>query len=256
VAVVKSSTAQLEEFILMRRVRLEREDVKTRSPIMIKVPNDMVAGAIFETNNFGNVEVIEYKSCAEVLIRFINTGYVYSVECGNLRIGRARDVMSPSVFGVGFAGGTRFSKTKGLRGLERKCYNTWQSMLERCYDKKCQEKNPTYKGCSVVDEWHNFQNFSEWFYDNYPMDGILYHLDKDIKINGNKVYSPIACSFVTQADNNIKAKAKNYKLIDPSGNIVEVYNLAQFCRDNDIVRECIRDMINGRQYSHRGWTRA
>lgn len=57
-AVVKSSTAQLEGFILMLRVRLELEDVKLRSLTMLKIPSDMVAGTIFETNNCGSIKIV------------------------------------------------------------------------------------------------------------------------------------------------------------------------------------------------------
>ena len=34
-------------------------------------------------------------------------------------------------------------------------------MLERFHDSKYQEKRPTYIGCSVAEEWHNFQIFAE-----------------------------------------------------------------------------------------------
>ncbi|ALY07069.1 hypothetical protein VmeM32_00078 [Vibrio phage vB_VmeM-32] len=76
-------------------------------------------------------------------------------------------------------------------------------MLGRCYDSKIQEKQPTYIDCSVCDEWHYFQNFATWYYDNYPKDGISekYQLDKDLKVNGNKIYSPETCLFVSHAVN-------------------------------------------------------
>ena len=34
-------------------------------------------------------------------------------------------------------------------------------MLQRCYDKKYQEIQPTYKGITVNSRWHNFQVFCE-----------------------------------------------------------------------------------------------
>jgi hypothetical protein len=55
----------------------------------------------------------------------------------------------------------------------------------------------------VCNEWHNFQNFAEWFCKNYcdaSMD--KWQLDKDIIVPGNRVYSPETCCFVPNAVNN------------------------------------------------------
>lgn len=75
-------------------------------------------------------------------------------------------------------------------------YNTWNNMLIRCYDEKYQQKKPTYIGSVACEEWHNFQNFAEWFYYNYPNDGKKYCLDKDFKVIGNSLYSPETCMFI------------------------------------------------------------
>ena len=75
----------------------------------------------------------------------------------------------------------------------------WRSMLQRCYMQN--ESQKTYIGCSVVNEWHNFQNFAKWFELNWPKDGGLYELDKDIKVKGNKTYGPDFCLFVTKQEN-------------------------------------------------------
>lgn len=88
-----------------------------------------------------------------------------------------------------------------ISGRPTKPYYTWRNMLERCYDSKCQEKYPTYIGCSVCDEWLNFQVFAEWYETNHPKDCNKYHLDKDLKALGNKVYSPETCLFVPTAVN-------------------------------------------------------
>lgn len=72
-------------------------------------------------------------------------------------------------------------------------YKTWQSMLNRCYSEKLQAKYPTYIGCSVCEEWLTFSNFKRWM-ETQDWEGK--HLDKDILIEGNKVYSPETCVFV------------------------------------------------------------
>ena len=71
-------------------------------------------------------------------------------------------------------------------------------MLHRCYDEKLQEKYyTTYINCSVCTEWHNFQNFAQWYEENYyEVEGERMCLDKDILVKGNKTYSPETCVFV------------------------------------------------------------
>lgn len=77
-------------------------------------------------------------------------------------------------------------------------YIVWKGMLERCYSKKFQEKNPTYKGCTVCEEWLLFSNFKAWM---EKQDFAGKHIDKDLLFQGNKVYSPETCVFITHAVN-------------------------------------------------------
>ena len=86
--------------------------------------------------------------------------------------------------------------------------------IERCYDLKRQEKHPTYKGCIVAEEWHDFQNFAEWFENNYK-EGFA--LDKDILIKGNKIYSPNTCCFVAREINNSFVKSDSIRGKYPIG---------------------------------------
>lgn len=87
-----------------------------------------------------------------------------------------------------------------VEGKKSKAYSTWQGMLQRCYDVKLHKRYPTYIGCSVCDEWLFFQNFAEWFEQNYK-EGL--QLDKDLRIHGNKIYSPDTCCFVSNKINNL-----------------------------------------------------
>lgn len=77
-------------------------------------------------------------------------------------------------------------------------HRTWKSILERCYSAKYQNKYSTYKGCSVSEEWKIFSNFKLWMEKQQWEDK---QLDKDILFEGNKVYSPETCVFVTRATN-------------------------------------------------------
>ena len=73
-------------------------------------------------------------------------------------------------------------------------------MLERCYSDKFIKSRPTYIGCTVCDEWHSFMAFRAWM---KTQDWKHKALDKDLLIQGNKVYSPDTCCFVTVALNNL-----------------------------------------------------
>ncbi|AAW67498.1 hypothetical protein [Listonella phage phiHSIC] len=112
-----------------------------------------------------------------------------------MRDGRVKDRLARSVCGVGFIGDGMYQPT--VNGKMSKVYSCWNSMLGRCYDENLRHKHPTYKDCTVCDEWHNFQNFAEWHEANYPKDGKSYQLDKDLKVIGNKDYSPEKCMFVS-----------------------------------------------------------
>ena len=90
----------------------------------------------------------------------------------------------------------------------------WRSMLSRCYSKKYQEKEPSYIDCSVCEEWLLFSNFKRWFDENY-VEG--YHLDKDILIKGNKVYSPETCCFVPFEINALLIKCNRTRGLYPIG---------------------------------------
>lgn len=78
-------------------------------------------------------------------------------------------------------------------------YSAWRDMLKRCYSAKHQERNPTYIGCTVSEDWHTFSNFKAWM-ETQAWEGL--QLDKDILIEGNKIYSAETCVFVSPLVNS------------------------------------------------------
>lgn len=68
-------------------------------------------------------------------------------------------------------------------------YLTWFNMINRCYG----GKYSCYQGCSVCDEWIKFTKFKSWWDVNYKPG---YALDKDLKIEGNRIYSPETCLYI------------------------------------------------------------
>ena len=90
---------------------------------------------------------------------------------------------------------------------DSKAYMVWKGMLDRCYNEKYRNKYRTYIDCEVCEEWLCFQNFAEWFYENYyEIEGEEIHLDKDILMKGNKMYSPDTCIFVPKRINSLFTK--------------------------------------------------
>lgn len=73
-------------------------------------------------------------------------------------------------------------------------YKTWKNMLDRCYSAKYQEKQSTYRGCTVSDDWIVFSKFKAWM-EKQEFEGK--QLDKDLLVEGNKIYSENTCVFVT-----------------------------------------------------------
>jgi hypothetical protein len=142
-----------------------------------KIPKDMVVGTVHESNNCGTFKVLGYANAHNVTVEFVATKYTTNKSAANIRRGQVKDLHHPSVEGIGYLGGSTYSKLK-----DRKAYQTWHSMLSRCYS----GRYASYTECNVCVQWHNFQTFAEWFYTNYIED---YHLDKDI-VGDSIEYSP------------------------------------------------------------------
>lgn len=116
-------------------------------------------------------------------------------------------------YGVGYIGVGDFKSKLG--GKNTKTYNTWSDMLKRCYSAKCQERHPTYIGCRVTDEWHDFQEFAKWYEVQANGDG--WQLDKDLIFEGNKTYSPEFCSIIPREINTLLTDRRNERGELPRG---------------------------------------
>jgi hypothetical protein len=155
---------------------------------------------------------LSYSDSKNVTIRFLKTGFITNVFAKHVRDGQIKDPFYPYVFNVGFLGVGRHNSTDGGRKTTK--YSRWTSMLQRCYSEEHQSKHPAYIGCSVAPEWHNFQNFGNWFDENY-VEG--WHIDKDILVKGNKVYSPDNCCYVPKEINELFTKTNALRADLPIG---------------------------------------
>ena len=158
-------------------------------------------------NTFGGkMVIIGYRNVHDIDIYFPEYDWTAkNKEYKSFKKGNIKCPYDKSVYGIGYIGEGKYKMREN--GKKTRCYQTWYGMIERCYDEKLHEKQPTYKGCTVCNEWHNFQNFAKWYEENYyQIDGERMHLDKDILVKGNKIYSPDTCIYVPQTINSLFIK--------------------------------------------------
>ena len=105
------------------------------------------------------------------------------------------------VRGVGVNDAEYLVSTRDEDGRRITChfYNTWVGMINRCYSPKVLLRQPTYAGCSVAPEWLSFTAFKSWMEAQDWKGNVL---DKDILVEGNKVYGPDTCAFVSHKTNS------------------------------------------------------
>ena len=104
------------------------------------------------------------------------------------------------IYGVGI-NDVEFSVQPNINGkqLKHTAYQVWSDMLQRAYSDRYKSTRPTYIGVTVVNEWKTFSTFLSWF-NNHYIPGFA--LDKDILIEGNKIYGPKSCIFVPASINS------------------------------------------------------
>lgn len=100
------------------------------------------------------------------------------------------------VYGVGVNDADYKVNTIDENGKSVRCpiYTQWKNMLARCYGESTHKNQPTYRECVVDPRWHSFMSFKGWMI-TQRYEGL--HLDKDVLFEGNKVYDPDTCVFVS-----------------------------------------------------------
>ena len=179
---------------------------------MSNKPN-MFVGDIYTSNRFGSFKVVEYINHREVIVEFLDTGYVTKVTSSSIKKGLVKDKHIPLVKGVGCCD----ISTIDSNGKRLKEYQAWIAMLSRFYDEKYSNKYPTYKDCEVSDNFKYYPYFKEWYFKQIGHDQESWELDKDILVKGNKVYSEDTCCFVPKDLNNLLTHRKKDKGLYPVG---------------------------------------
>ncbi|AVZ44979.1 hypothetical protein [Escherichia phage EP75] len=53
-----------------------------------------------------------------------------------------------------------------------------------------------------------------------------------------------------------QANSREFKFVNPEGNLVTVINLSKFCKENELSEGSMRHVHNGRNIQHKGWRKA
>lgn len=216
-------------------------------------------GEISSNSQGYKMMIVEYINCDNVIIEFQDK-YKCRVKAkySHFKDGLIKNPYAPSCYGVGFLGEPR--------EYEHREYKVWSAMLQRCYDIKQLERNPTYKDAVVDDRWLCFANFLEdlpliegyeLWRDN-PNQGVA--LDKDIKGNGSKIYCLDNCCFVSHSENSLEVATRTgmgaiavVGINIEDGYVVEFNSIAQASRITNTNYSGIHRCCNNKQKSSGGY---
>ena len=170
-------------------------------------------GKVYPSNRFGDVKILEYKNNKQVVIMFLNTGFIKEESMGVIRSGHIRDSSLPTTCGFGYVDIEGASIGRHMT----KEYRLWNNMINRCYNENCHLSQPTYKDCHVSEDWRYLSNFKEWCNRQIGFGNEGWELDKDILVKGNKIYSEDTCCFVPNEINLLFTKADRIRGKYPVG---------------------------------------
>ena len=193
-----------------------------------QINKDLYEGLTFDTKFNGKLEIVEYISNKNVVVKFVDTGYVTQTALSEIQRGSVKDRLRASIFGVGIIG----EEPSCIDGKELREYILWTGVLERCYCPRAQSTNSkAYIGCSVSDNFRYYPYFKEWCNRQIGFDQDGWHLDKDILVKGNKIYSEDVCVFVPHRINSLLLTNESKRGEHPIG--------VTFDKRNSKFRVCI-----------------
>jgi hypothetical protein len=197
-------------------------------------------------NKWGSkMTIIEYISFSNITVKFEDGNMIKKCQYGRFKEKNIKNPYDKTVYDIGYIGEGNY-KAK-INGEHTQQYKFWSSMMRRCYqEKSCERRNITYEDKIVCMDWHNFQNFADWFDDNYyEIDNEVMQLDKDILYKGNKIYSPDNCIIVPLRINNLFTKSDSKRGDYPIG--------VSYCKDtNSFKAYCSIIQKNKKKQKHLG----
>ena len=169
-------------------------------------------GSIHKSKSYGYVEILEYINVNRVVIKFIDTGNIAERTLRLILCGSIADKGRSNTVGVGICDSN--SRVDGVKTRE---YVIWSNMLRRCYSEVENDRDITYRDCSVSESFKRFSYFKDWCNSQIGFEQCGWHLDKDILIKGNKEYSENSCCFVPRQINNLFTLRNRFRGALPLG---------------------------------------
>ena len=174
-------------------------------------------GSIHSSNLYGNFKIVDIISGSKIVVEFLNTGYNVTVQATQVRLGTIRDRLAPTVHKVGIIGDKYDIRSKENKNILTREYTIWDNMLARCYSEEARSKHPTYIDCTVSENFKYYTYFYEWCQEQIGFNNDNWHLDKDILVKGNKVYSEDTCIFLPREINNLFTTRVRFRGDSPIG---------------------------------------
>lgn len=201
-------TIRFDDGIIMHNIKYSRFKKGT-----IGKPKSRL-GEVFTTTEGCKYTIITYKKATDIDIQFEDGTILYNRQYGDARMRTVKNPHYKSKYGIGYLGLGKHKST--LDGVDTPMYISWTSMMGRCYN--VNSKNYyNYVDCFVDEKWHNYQTFGDWFDENYKSYMKSWHLDKDILVKGNRLYSPETCCLVPHQINLLFTKCNKKRGNYPIG---------------------------------------
>lgn len=165
------------------------------------VSDNSLVGQIFDTNGGTKCKIISGTVRNKVRVKFLDSfGYEVDTRVADLEKGYVKNPFAPAVCGVGYLGTGRY--TPSVDGKKTLAYVQWHGVVRRSYDLTYKNKQASYRKTNMCKEWHCFNTYAEWFYQQKGWDK-GFQLDKDILGNGDGKYSPETCCLVPLVINSM-----------------------------------------------------
>ena len=121
-------------------------------------------------------------------------------------------------------------------------------------------KNHAYKdygGRGIRCEWKELKEFADDMLESYSEALELFGEGnvsiERVNVNGN--YCKENCLWIRKIDQfRNKTNTAFFMIHDPFGNVYCDRDLSRFCRNHHLMRESMRDVVNGKIKEHHGWT--
>lgn len=154
---------------------------------------------------------------------------------------------------------TRWLSIRGYEGIYEVSDSGYVRTVKTGYTRKGNLKPTGYREVILYDVKHTRKYFkvhrlvAEAFIENLSNHPVINHKDE---VKDNNHY--LNLEWCTVSYNTLYSKHKYEKaftLCNPLGIPVEVKGIRDFCKINNLDSSCVSRLLNGKQNTHKGWTR-